>query len=68
MAYKGDNMMSLGRSNRSAVLMEIHRTGGTSRKRLAENLNLTPAAITHIAGEMLAEGLIREGDLLKGSP
>ena len=67
MGYRGDNMMSLGRSNRSAVLMAIHQTGGTSRKRLAENLSLTPAAITHIAGELLEEGLIREGDLLKSS-
>ena len=66
MSFRGDNMMSLGRNNRSAVLMALQQSGGTSRKRLAETLKLTPAAITHIAGEMLGEGLLREGDLLKG--
>ena len=64
MSYKGDNLMSVKRSNRSAALRVLHEKGAMSRKRLAENLNLTPAAITKIVGEMISDGLLREGDTL----
>ena len=57
---EGDNMMRLKRQNRAALLRCLHRFGGLSRKRLAQELGLTPAAITKIASELLAEGLIRE--------
>ena len=62
MSFDGDNMMSIKRTNRSAALRLLHANGGMSRKRMAENLKLTPAAITKIVGEMLGEGLLREGD------
>ena len=64
MLFHGDNMTSLHRNNRSAVLWALQHTDGTSRKRLAETLSLTPAAITHITSELLSEHLLREGELM----
>ena len=61
MPFAGDNMMGVKRNNRSAALRVLHEEGSLSRKRLAESLGLTPAAITKIVGEMLSEGLLREG-------
>ncbi len=61
MPFEGDNMMGVKRNNRSAALRVLHEEGCMSRKRLAESLKLTPAAITKIVGEMLSEGLLREG-------
>ena len=54
-------MMDIKRTNRSAALRVLHEKGGMSRKRLAETIKLTPAAITKIVGEMLGEGLLQEG-------
>ena len=65
MQYRGDNLMSVKRTNRSAALRILHRSGAMSRKRLAENMGLTPAAITKIVGEMIAEGLLSEGEMLQ---
>ena len=62
MALEGDNMMGVKRNNRSAALRILHQKGSMSRKRLAEQLRLTPAAITKIVGEMLGEGLLAEGE------
>ena len=56
MPYQGDNLISVKRGNRSAALGILHEKGAMSRKRLAEHMNLTPAAITKIVGEMLEEG------------
>ena len=64
MAYRGDNLMSVKRSNRSAALRILHEQGAMSRKRLAENMHLTPAAITKIVGELMDEGLLSEGEML----
>ena len=61
MSFEGDNMMGVKRNNRSAALRLLHAEGSLSRKRMAESLKLTPAAITKIVGEMLGEGLLREG-------
>ena len=62
MQYEGDNMMGIKRTNRSAALRILHECGSISRKRLAESIKLTPAAITKIVGEMIAEGLVVEGN------
>ena len=67
MPYEGDNMMGVKRTNRSAALHILHERGSMSRKRLSESIKLTPAAITKIVGEMIAEGLLTEGSLLPGS-
>ena len=67
MPYEGDNMMGVKRNNRSAALRILHEQGSMSRKRLSESIKLTPAAITQIVGEMIAEGLLTEGSMLPGS-
>ena len=67
MQYKGDNMLGIKRSNRSALLRILHEQGWLSSKRLAEAMNLTPAAISKITGDMLEEGLIVEGKSLESS-
>ena len=64
MSYKGDNLMSVKRTNRSVALRALHEKGAMSRKRLAESMNLTPAAITKIVGEMINDGLLCEGEML----
>ena len=66
MRHEGDNMMGVKRANRSAVLRLLHEQGGMSRKRLSELMKLTPAAITKIVGELIEEGLVREGRLIPG--
>ena len=66
MYHEGDNMMGVKRTNRSAVLRMLHQQGGLSRKRLAESIRLTPAAITKIVGELLEEHLLLEGHTLAG--
>ncbi len=67
MPFEGDNMMGVKRTNRSAALRILHERGSLSRKRLSESIKLTPAAITKIVGEMIAEGLLSEGSMLPGS-
>ena len=67
MPFEGDNMMGVKRTNRSAALRILHDRGSMSRKRLSESIKLTPAAITKIVGEMIAEGLLTEGSMLPGS-
>ena len=64
MQYEGDNMMGIKRTNRSAALRILHECGNISRKRLAESIKLTPAAITKIIGEMIEEGLVSEGSTI----
>lgn len=59
-------MMGVKRANRSAVLRILHEQGGMSRKRLAENMKLTPAAITKIIGELIEERLVKDGKPLPG--
>lgn len=66
MLREGDNMMGVKRANRSAVLRLLHEQGGMSRKRLAESMRLTPAAITKIVGELIDEGIVKDGKLLPG--
>ena len=68
MRTEGDNMTGLKRQNRAAVLLALHRYGGLSRKRLAAMLGLTPAAMTKIVAELIAEGLVyEEGSMPSGS-
>ena len=67
MPSAGDNMMGVKRNNRAAALRILHEEGSVSRKRLAETLGLTPAAITKIVGEMLGEKLLSEGSAVLSS-
>lgn len=61
MKRRGDNMSTVKRYNRSVILRMLHEHGGLSRKRMAEEMLLTPAAITMIVSEMIGEGLLCEG-------
>lgn len=67
MRIEGDNVSGLRRSNRAAVLQCLHETEALSRKKLAEQLGLTPAAITKIVAELIDEGLLKEGEAIPGS-
>lgn len=63
----GKNMFDLRVSNRVAVLNLLHSSGGMSRKEIATRLNLTPAAISHITSDMIAEGVLIETKKVEGS-
>lgn len=60
MLQTGDNMADVKRTNRSMVLKALHENGAMSRKRLADEIKLTPAAMTKIVSEMIGEGLVYE--------
>lgn len=66
MHYESDNMMGIRRANRAAVLLCLHEQGPLSRKRLAEQLGLSPAGISKIVSELIGDGLLREGDTAPG--
>ena len=66
MHYESDNMMGIRRANRAAVLQCLHEQGPLSRKRLAEQLGLSPAGISKIVSELIGDGLLREGDTAPG--
>lgn len=67
MNHRGDNMSTVKRYNRSVILRLLHENGGLSRKKIAEKMSLTPAAITMIVSEMIGEGLLYEGATLKSN-
>ena len=46
--------------NRWLILDELRRAGPLSRTRIAERTRLSPASITSVAGDLLAEGLLVE--------
>jgi len=52
------------RYNRKLVLSEIYRRGRVSRTRLAASTSLTATAITRITRELIAAGMVVEGDQL----
>ncbi|AZB42202.1 ROK family transcriptional regulator [Bacillus sp. FJAT-42376] len=47
--------------NRSLILNTIRSAGGISRAEIAKKTRLTPPTVTNIAGELLHEGLVVEG-------
>lgn len=56
----GINMLGVKIKNRSSILYLIYRSGGISRKEIANKLNLTPAAITMITTDLINEGILVE--------
>jgi len=52
----------LRRYNRARVLREIQRTESPSRTQIAEMLGLSLMAVTRIVRELIAAGLVREGE------
>lgn len=51
---------NLRRRNRSAVLRELLRSGETTRGQLARALALSPATVTNVVSDLMAEGLAHE--------
>lgn len=59
-ARTGHNLRTIRESNRSTVLRLLHRRGGLSRREIAHQTGLNDSTISHIIGEFLAAGLVRE--------
>lgn len=57
---KGLNLQSVKSRNRTSVLYLLNEHGKLSRKELALLLSLTPAAVTKICAELIADGYICE--------
>lgn len=51
---------NLRRRNRSAILRELLRGGETTRGQLASALALSPATVTNVVADLMAEGLAHE--------
>lgn len=60
MTAAGKNMASVRNENRSALLRLLNSRKVMSRKDLAAELDLTPAAVTILCRSLLEEGLIEE--------
>ncbi len=60
MTYTGFNMSSIKTANRASVLYLLNGSKQLSRKDIAESLGLTPAAVSKICAELIAEGAINE--------
>ncbi len=52
----------LGRFNRARVLLEIHKQKAFSRTQLAKTLGLSLMAVTRIVRDLIAAGLVEEGE------
>lgn len=57
---KGGNMTTVKLQNRALILNVIRNVGAVSRLDIAEQVQLTPAAITILVNEMVKEGIITE--------
>ncbi len=64
----GINMLDVKKSNRSSLLNLVYHTDGISRKEIATRLGLTPAAITLIANDMIAAGILMEQTSEQNTP
>lgn len=62
-SINGINMLGVKIKNRSSILNLIYRSGGISRKEIANKLNLTPAAITLITTDLINEGILVESSV-----
>lgn len=60
MEYSGLNSLNIKMTNRSEILRLLNNRGALSRKDIASELGLTPAAVTQITGSLLKSGLLRE--------
>ncbi|GGK97427.1 sugar kinase [Salinibacterium xinjiangense] len=60
MATTDSTTRNLRRRNRSAVLRELLRNGETTRGQLAGALSLSPATVTNVIADLMAEGLAHE--------
>lgn len=62
----GKSMVDVRVSNRAAVLKLLYAHGGLSRKQLSRFMNLTPATITNITADLIAEEVLEEGPAKNG--
>ncbi len=60
MRQAGMNMGRVKQQNRSAILNYICEVGPVSRKDIANDMGLTPAAVTQITTQLLEEGILVE--------
>ena len=67
-ANLGVDHQDMARVNRTAVLRLVRHSGGLSRAELAQGTGLTPTALTSIAGDLLALGLLREEPAVMRGP
>ncbi len=61
----GQNLKSIKSTNRSSLLYLLNANGKMSRKDIAAQLGLTPAAVTKISQELIQEGYIFEAEAVK---
>lgn len=67
MAYTGINMENVKRKNLASILKLLNTSGPMSRKDIALQLGLTPATVTTLCAELLAEGiLVEKGEIPQG--
>lgn len=57
---KGENMVDVRKNNRARILEMLLKYGPISRAEMSQISGLTPPAITALANELLAEGLLEE--------
>lgn len=60
MKKTGINLENVKIRNKSSILLLLRRSGGMSRKDIAEQVGLTPAAVTLLCSEMMEEGILKE--------
>lgn len=65
MAHTGINHENVKINNRRAILTLLNERGAMSRKDLAMELGLTPASVTLICAELIANGVLCEQGQLK---
>ncbi|TQN45796.1 putative NBD/HSP70 family sugar kinase [Humibacillus xanthopallidus] len=61
------DQMSVRRHNLSVVLNHLRLHGGRSRARIAAETGLNKATVSSLVAELLARGLVREGEIERGS-
>ena len=60
MGYTGINMENVKSRNQSSILKLLNDAGPMSRKDIAAQLGLTPASVTTLCAELMAEGMLYE--------
>ena len=61
------DQMSVRRHNLSVVLDHLRAHGGRSRARIAADTGLNKATVSSLVAELLGRGLVREGEIERGS-
>ena len=68
MAYNGLNLENVKNQNRSSILKLLNDHGPMSRKDISARLGLTPASVTTLCAELLAQNILVElGEVQQGN-